>query len=567
MVENQDEFDQKRFIAAMVLSGLILVVWQIFFAPPPPDPALTSGSDNGAVTQGDRDTTRGSTPDSNTSGDVPTQLKARPTATATPAVELEAVEHVMQTKDFRVKLSSAGARVIAVNVIQPEQYAAEGSLLKSFPKDSPNFPFGLSFANNSIALRRGLVWAFVPEESVATGETYSTITYRHTDPGGQYEVDKIYRLNTKNAYMIDLEVVVRNQLDKGVIADKLALDIIGHNDPTIERSMLDMMPNGLEGLCKLGDDLERELFESVTDPLSFDEDGVLWGGVNNRYFLFAAIPLEKADKCLMENVDTDYLRTRIVGGEFVVQPGAQTSIKYQLYAGPKDYDRLEEVGASLEEAVDFGILTFLCRPLRWALVLFYGWLGNWGLAIILLTLIIRILTWPINQKVYVNSEKMKEVQPLLTAIKEKHKDDQQRQAEETMKIWKEHGVSPLGCAPMLLQFPILLALYFMILNSVELYHANFALWYVDLSAPDPYFVLPILMGLVMVVQQKFMTIDASNPQMAQMATVMKIMPVMFTVFMLFLPAGVVLYYLVSLVLGLAQQYMIKRSYAAKAAAA
>ena len=490
-----------------------------------------------------------------------------PTATAEPATELEVVEHVMQTPNFRVALSSAGARVTSVTITEPEQYAAEGSLLKTFPKDSVHFPFGLAFTQNSIPLRRGLVWAFVPEASEKNGASYNKVVYRHADPGGRFEIDKIYQLQTKHAYMLELEVVVRNKLSQGVISDRLALDITGHQDPDEETSFLDMLPDNLEAICKLDEDLERELFDSLKDPLSFDGSPVRWAGVNTRYFIFAAVPLDPGSKCVMERVDEDYVRTRLIHNDFSVLPGAQTSVKYQIFSGPKDYDRLSEVGASLEEAVDFGILTFLCRPLRWALVLFYGWLGNWGLAIILLTLIIRLLTWPINQKVYVNSEKMKELQPKLNEIKEKYKDDQQRQAEATMKVWKEEGVSPLGCLPMLLQFPILLALYFMILNSVELYQAEFALWYTDLSAPDPYFVLPLLMGAVMYVQQKMMITATDNPQMAQMQAVMKFMPIMFTAFMLFLPSGVVLYYFVSLVLGLAQQFLIKRTYRAKAAAA
>ena len=189
-------------------------------------------------------------------------------------------------------------------------------------------------------------------------------------------------------------------------------------------------------------------------------------------------------------------------------------------------------------------------------------IGNWGLAIILLTFLIRLVLWPINQKVYANSERMKELQPKLTEIREKFADDQQRLGEETMKLWREHGVNPLGCLPMVLQFPILIALYFMILYSVELYQADFFLWYTDLSARDPYFVLPILMGVVMFAQQSMMTVETPNPQMA---TMMKVMPIMFTVLFLFFPAGLVLYWLVNNVLSIAQQWYVMRQVEGKAA--
>ena len=558
MIENQDDFDQRRFILAMVLSGIILVGWQLFFAPPPPEP---NAGQNNTATQVDPNSTTGEQQPAVKLGD-------EPTATAESAEEIDVLTHTLHSDLFEVQVTNAGARVTSVEVRKPEQYQAEGNLLKAFPKDSVHFPFGISFTQNSIPLRRGLVWAFVADASKQEGEAFTQVTYRHTDPGGRFEIDKVFRVSPKHPYMLELDVVVRNKLQKGAIADRLALDITGYQDPDEEKSFLDMLPDSFEGLCKTEDDMERELFDSIKDPLSFDESPVKWAGVDTRYFLFAAVGLEPGQKCVVERVDEDYLRTRLVHNDFAVQPGKEAVVKYQLFAGPKDYDRLEEIGASLEESIDYGLLTFLCRPLRWALVLFYGWLGNWGLAIILLTLVIRILTWPINQKVYVNSEKMKEVQPMINEIKEKYADDQQRQAEETMKVFKEHGASPLGCLPMLLQFPILLALYFMILYSVELYQANFAFWYTDLSAPDPYFLLPILMGIVMFAQQKFMTPDAgNNPQMQQMQTIMKVMPIMFTAFMLFLPSGVVLYYLVSLLLGLVQQWLIKRAYRAKAAAA
>ena len=190
--------------------------------------------------------------------------------------------------------------------------------------------------------------------------------------------------------------------------------------------------------------------------------------------------------------------------------------------------------------------------MRWALVSVQGVVGNWGLAIIVLTLIIRLALWPINKKVYSNSEKMKTLQPQLAEIKEKYKNDQQRMSEESMKLMKENGASMFGCAPMLLQFPVLLAMYFMILYSAELYQAQFIGFYTDLSAPDPYYVLPVAMGIVMFLQSRMMP-TAEGPNMAQMKIMMKVMPIMMSVFMIFLPSGAVLYYFVSSLIGIVQQ--------------
>jgi YidC/Oxa1 family membrane protein insertase len=273
----------------------------------------------------------------------------------------------------------------------------------------------------------------------------------------------------------------------------------------------------------------------------------------------ATIPDNGAEACVFEQASADYLRTRMIFERFSVEPKGTWSTSHSIYMGPKDFGVLRDTGSRLEEAVDYGFFTVLARPLRAALAFFYGFVGNWGLAIIVLTLVIKLFTWPLTQKAYVNAERMKKLQPRIKELREKYENDQQRMSEETMKLMREEKVNPLGCLPLLIQMPILYGLFIMIYNSVELYHAEF-LWYADLSAPDPIFLLPLLMGAVMFVQQR-LTMQASAATMnPQMVTVMKIMPVMFTAFMIFLPAGLVLYYLLNLVLGVLQQFLIRRKF-------
>mgnify|MGYP006189049767 CR=1 FL=1 len=550
MEQNQDEFDQKRFLLAMIISGLILVMWNVFFAPETPPPAVDG--DQVASTTGEAPATTGAT-----AKDVPVKLADAPP----PAVDLPVLTHELRTEHFRIVTSTAGAQMVEAEIYEPEQYNVEGDLLADFPEDSPHFPYGLSFTQNSIALPRGLVWAFVPDVSKKEGGAYKTVTYRHVDPAGRYQIDKTYSVDPENLYQLGLDVVVTNR-GTNPLTDSMALDLTLFKSADDESSFLDMRPEEGEGICKTSDDIERELLSGIESPLTFDEFPVRWGAVDKRYFLFAALTGTDAQKCTIEKIEESILRTRLVQPKFSIGPGESYRMGYELFVGPKDFDVLESMGSNMEAAVDYGFWTFLARPFRWALVAFHGWVGNWGLAIILLTIVIRLLMWPINHKVYVNSERMKDIQPKLKVLQEKYAEDKQRLTEETMKLWKENKVSPLGCLPMVLQFPILLALYYMILNSVELYQADFALWYTDLSAPDPYFVLPLLMGAVMFGQQSMMTVETPNPQMA---TMMKFMPIMFAGFMLFLPSGVVLYYFVSLIIGLIQQIWIKRSFAAKRA--
>ncbi len=555
MEQQQDDFDQKRFLVAMILSGLILVVWQAFFAPPPAPPADTTTQTNAAIEKSADDTT------ADQADGEPAKLAP---SEAAPAEDLPVLTQKLDTEWSNLEFTTRGARMTHASVNKPEQYQVEGDLLKGTPKDSIHYPFGLHFTQNSIALHRDLIWAFDESKSVKSDDGgYEKLVYRHDDPAGRFAIEKRFEAVEDAPYQLDMTVTVQNNSGK-TISDNLALDITKWKDPEIETSFLDVRPNEPETICATEDDIERELFSAIETPLAFDETPTKWGAIDSRYFLFSALPAVPSKKCTMEILDSQFLRTRLIQPEFEIASGDAYTSKYRLFVGPKDYDILEQVGAGMENAVDFGIWTFLARPFRWLLVTFHGWVGNWGLAIIMLTFLIRIIIWPINQKVYVNSERMKELQPKLNEIREKYKDDQQRLGEETMKVWKEHGVSPLGCLPMVLQFPIFLSLYFMILHSSELYQADFILWYTDLSSSDPYFVLPILMGIVMFVQQSMMTVETPNPQMA---TMMKVMPIMFTVFMLFLPSGVVLYYFVSLIIGLVQQFWIRRSYAAKKAQA
>lgn len=555
----------------MLLSGAVFVVWQAFFMPEPPhvdanDAAITesgstAASDNTGDTSGKTTASKGDTGESD-SEDKP--LDTVDLGDVEPVSDIPERTDKLVVDSVEIELSNKGARVVTAQVTQPEQYEAAGDLLQKFPRGSDHFPFGVHFDKGNINIPDDLTFQVVEDESTKTEGGFSKIVYRHVDSQGRYVLDKIYSAREDSPYQMDLEVKLTNKLEDGRITEAIGLDVYGYKDPNEESSMFEIRADEVEALCKYEGDLEREMIGEVEERLVFDEKPVRWAGIDRRYFLFAALPDEDAESCDFEVVDKDYLRSRMVLAEASVNPGETMSKSFQLFVGPKDYDLMETVGRKLQESVDFGILTFIARPLRAFLVWIQGFVGNWGLAIILLTLVIRLLLWPINHKVYANGEKMKDIQPQLNELREKYKNDQQRMTEETMKVMRENGASPLGCLPMFLQFPILLALYFMILNSVELYQAEFAFWYTDLSAKDPYFVLPILMGIVMFVQQQLMTPAAGGgAQAEQMQKMMKFMPIMFTAFMLFLPSGVVLYYFVSLLIGLAQQFYIRRSFAQK----
>lgn len=576
--------EQKRFILAMVLSAAVLLIWQAFVAPPVPEEGQETQqtaeqevdadkADDSAGTEAGDD--EQALADKQPSDDEPTaaddeQAERAEAAEAEPEPRNVAVRRdVLKTDRLTVGLTNKEARVVSAELTEPEQYIARGDLV-GFPDDAEHYPFKTHFIEQNFDFPEAPVYEVVEQKSVKREDgTYSKLFYRYDDPRGRFAIDKVFTVDEDLPYVVDMDLTVHNNLSDARLVDTMAVDIFEWKDPNKETSFLDFQPNVVEGICHNTEDIERETFDSVQDtPQRFDEGETLWGAVDTRYFMMAAIPADPAVRCELKVVDTNYLRTRIVHDGFSLAPDSSKTLSHKLFLGPKDVDVLDEIGDAIQgdsgvklrlaESVDYGMFAFIAKPLRWGLEKLYNIAGNWGVAIILLTIIIRGLVWPINIKAYSSMERMKKVQPMLKEVREKYEDDKQRMTEETMKLFREHNVSPAGgCLPMLLQMPILYGLYVMIYNSVELYHADFALWYTNLAEPDPYYVLPILMGVVMFAQQQMSTVDQSNKQAAIM---MKVMPVMFTAFMFFLPSGLVLYYALSLLIGVGQQYYVKKKF-------
>lgn len=468
--------------------------------------------------------------------------------------------HVMESKHVRVRLTNAGTgRLESIELVEPSQYATRGDLLGEFPDNAKHYPYGIGFSKDAIPLPPKATFEFVEDASTSEdgGETWEKVTYRYEDPQGRFRIDKTFEWSEEQPYVLGMDVEVHNDLEDAKLSDEMTLDMFGYKDPDEETSWLNFRPNEIEGVCRMAEEAKRSSISSMDGPLSYDKSKPIWGAIDDRYFMTAAVPTEGGAKsCGIERVGKGYLRTRLQYEAFEVLPGESEKLAHELYLGPKDLDILYGVGHKLSSSVNYGLFAFIARPLRWGLnVVQTNVVSNWGLAIILLTIVIKLLTWPINMKAYRSMEGMKEIQPELEEIRDKYDDDQQRMTEETMKLFKENDVSPMGgCLPMLLQMPILYGLYVMIYSSVELYEADFILWYTNLAAPDPYYVLPIIMGVVMFVQQGMMTSAGGNMQ-AKIMT--KVMPFMFTGFMLFLPSGLVLYYSVNLIIGLGQQFYIR----------
>jgi YidC/Oxa1 family membrane protein insertase len=298
-----------------------------------------------------------------------------------------------------------------------------------------------------------------------------------------------------------------------------------------------------------------DIDKNKTDYLKQAKDG--WLAFVQHYFVSAWLA--------PQGVARDYVAEKRQDGTYAgrmlvptrVEPGATARVAVALYSGPQEQRRLQSAAPGMDLVVDYGFLAMIAWPLFWLLERFHGFSGNWGVAIILLTVLIKIIFFPLSAASYKSMAKMKLVTPRLTKIREMYGNDRARMNQAMMELYKTEKINPLGgCFPILVQIPVFIALYWVLLAAIELRHAPFMLWIHDLSALDPYYVLPVLMAITMIVQTKLNPVPPDPVQ----AQVMKFMPYVFSIFFFFFPAGLVLYWLVNNILSIAQQWQIQRMF-------
>jgi YidC/Oxa1 family membrane protein insertase len=281
-----------------------------------------------------------------------------------------------------------------------------------------------------------------------------------------------------------------------------------------------------------------------------------WIAMLEHYFVSAWLPKEKTQReYYAKRLEDNLYSIGVILPLAVIAPNASGSVSVSLYAGPQEQDRLKSIAPGLDLVVDYGWLTVVAAPLFWLLQFLNKWVANWGVAIILLTVIIKAVFFPLSAASYKSMAKMKLVTPRMTKLREQYGNDRARLNQAMMELYKTEKINPLGgCLPIVVQIPVFISLYWVLLASVELRHAPFYLWIHDLSAQDPYYVLPLLMMGSMVIQTKLNPVPPDPVQ----AKVMMIMPFAFGVMFFFFPAGLVLYWLVNNILSIAQQWQITR---------
>lgn len=369
-------------------------------------------------------------------------------------------------------------------------------------------------------------------------------------------VEKIFRFRADD-YLVDVEYRVRNNKSSDFVAGMFAQIKRDNRPPSLDES-IPLAPQPFFGgaTTTLDNRYEKVEFDDLDErPLSFTLEGG-WMAFLQHYFLSAWVPPADEQNRFeaSRSRDGNYL-FRTIGQAKQVAPGAVGLWQTGFYAGPKDQITLEKIAPNLNMTVDYGFLWWIAEPLFKVLNYFHSVTGNWGLSIILLTLLVKAALYWVSAKGYRSMANMRRVAPAMKRIQERYGNDREKLSREMMALYKKEGANPLGsCLPMLLPMPIFLALYWVLLESVELRQAPFIFWINDLAAMDPYFILPLLMGASTYLMQ------ALNPQVGDplQIKIMKMMPIMFTVLFLFFPAGLVLYWLINNLLSIAQQTYVYR---------
>ena len=556
---------EKRVVVAIGLCIGVLILWTQLFPqpkPPAPPPAQTAPA-TAPVAQPTP------TPGAPGTGSAPAGAAAAPVVNR-PERLIE-----LSTPQVRFVFSSLGGTMVHAQLREPQFLEKSGDPASGHDVvrtlDSKEAPLRTTFPDSGFATPADGAWDVSQPDP-------NTVVF--AADSGNVHIEKRYRLDQAR-YRVQLDVVVANRGD-GPVGSDLVLAVSGRQDPDKRGGgfFSGVSASISSALCYVNGKLHRKSIEDLHKEQIKEEDGrgaVNWIATDEKFFLLAAVPYPEAPprerSCKVAALGPDVGQVTLRFAERVVAPKAEVSYPFVVFSGPKITEDLEAVRppvvaapgtppgtpvaaateVDLVKAVDVS-LGFLAGPILSLLKFFHRFAHNWGLAIVLLTLFIKALTFYPTQKSLLSAKKMQKLAPKMAAIRKKYENDRQRQSVETMNLYKAHGVSPFGgCLPSLIQMPIWIALYSTLNYATELYRAPFVAHIHDLTAKDPFYVTPLVMGGVMFAQMK-MSPAGADPQQQAMMSVM--MPIMFTGFSLFLPSGLAVYMLTSYLFGIVQQLYV-----------
>lgn len=501
----------KRTLLAIILSIAILIGWQYFFAKPlPRQPAKE---------QATREKKEEKQP-----------MPARPVAIPSPmpVIPSEEKEVKVETELYSAILSSTGG---VIKKWELKKYKDKDGMTVVLQKGQSIYPPLSIGTQSNLSLSKVNFNVSGSDINLDKNTNTGSIVFEHTN--SEYFIKRTYTFYY-NTYKFDLKDEVKGFPEYWITVGT-DFGISDRRDTSAHLGAI---------LLKDAERIELDA-KKLKEGKSY-QGGLKWIAQEDKYFFAGIVPMNQVDEARAWNVQD----ASVIA--FKGRPGINN---FLVYAGPKEHDRLKELNVGLEHIIDFGFFSIISRPLFWLLKFFYKFIGNYGWAIVLLTIITRIPFIPLINKSQKAMKKMQEIQPRMQEVREKYKKDPQRMQKEIMELYKKHKVNPLGgCLPILLQIPVFFALYKILSVAIELRGAPFMLWINDLSVKDPYYILPIVMGITMVIQQK-MTPSSADPKQAKL---MMFMPVIFTFMFLNFASGLVLYWLVNNILSIAQQLYVNK---------
>jgi len=558
--------EQKRLILAVVLSVLVLVGYQAFFVKPPDPSSLPQE----VQTQGEVQTKDGE------AAPNVSEYKAK-TDVAPETVEPQKKNYrtiAISTPLYHIAVSEAGAAVKSFELKNYYQTNQKDSPLKQLvPKELNEGVLSFDLERQSVpGLKNAVYTAKTNDAEINVSQGEKNLEFIFETPEG-IVVKKIFTFKA-DSYLIDCDIIFQNGSD-ATLNDTLVVSIPGiYNEEVKTRSKF-----AFEGPSAfIGNEFTEINPDDIKEKNTYIGK-IDWAGYSERYFFTALMPKQKdggspADAKLFLSYDNDRVISHYIRKMEPLDKGLQGKYSFVFYMGPKSHKVLSKYDNSLKEAVNFGFFNVIAKPLLIGMNFIHDMIPNYGVAIILLTIIIKLAFWPLGTKSYKSMNEMKKIQPLMMELREKYKDDKQKMNQEVMGLYKTYKVNPAsGCLPMLVQMPIFFALYRMLYQAIELRHAPFFGWMTDLAAPERLFhfnfsipfmdaphgipVLTLLMGASFLLQQK-MSPATGDPMQAKM---MMLMPLIMTVLFINFPAGLVLYMFVNNIISMGQQYYIQKKLA------
>jgi YidC/Oxa1 family membrane protein insertase len=549
--------EQSRLFIAIGISFLIFFLWSMFLAPKPPEKA-PNVSHQETPAQSEQLQSK------------PAQTQPAPPKTEKPkqiAVETQSAKKItVDTPLFRMILSERGAAVTSAVLKAYHESVEKNSPLKEIiHKEAKNGTILSSLSSpDDNSLEHAVFSTDFAGNQLEVKEKDAQIRFQYRLPTGLI-VEKVYKF-VPDSYLIGLTVKVFNGGDKPY-KGSLALELDNNLAEDSGRYAFEG-PSGL-----IDNKLQQVNVKKIKDH-NFFSGQMQWAAIEDRYFMTCIIPPVGINSQMKLQADDHTIKNQVVIDLGEIQPNQDKSLDYQIFMGPKSVSLLKSYDNNLDRAVNFGWFDFLAKPCLWFMNFIYRYIPNYGIAIILLTILSRGIFWPLAKKSYKSMGEMRRLQPLMQEIREKYKDDKTRMNQEMMALYRTYKVNPMGgCLPMLIQLPVFFALYRMLYSAIELRHAPFFGWINDLSAPDRLFqfgfkipfmnppygipVLTLVMGATMLIQQK-MSPQAGDPSQAKM---MMLMPVIFTFIFINFSSGLVLYWLVSNLFSIAQQYYTQKQMA------